>query len=432
MLVVGGCRGRVGAIDAGDDAPPIVDAGGPCDPAACADAGDAVDAGGIDDAGVADDAGTLVDAGDVDAGDVDAGDVDAGDADAGDVDAGIVDAGDVDAGDPCCDGGADAGAIVPRYVFFFVGDGMGAAHVQAARFFANADTAPLLFETFPHTGMQRTANASGTVTDSAAAGTALATGVRVANGVISLRTPGDGAALPTALELHALAGRRTGIVTTSTAATDATPAAFAAHAASRADDADIASDYLDDARPNVIMGGPSANLSAATCGAAGYAVATTTAQLAALDLGSLERVCGLFALAQPRLATRVQAAIEVLEQDDDGFFLLVEHEDTDEGAHVNDLARVVDAVLELEEAVAVALDWAAGRDDVLIVVTADHETGGLVVTDTTPTVGEVPARTWAGTGHTLADVPVHAIGAGAADVDGIYDNTALFDVIAPR
>lgn len=324
----------------------------------------------------------------------------------------------------------DAGVarVLPRNLILFLGDGMGAEQQRAARIFKNGDTAPLAFEALAQAGCVRTSNASGGVTDSAAAATAMATGHKVDNGVISLQTPGDGSELPTVVELQQARGKSTGLVTTATRLTDATPAAFAAHASSRYDDATIAAGYLQRSRPRVLMGAPSAHLTSDTAASAGYATASTAGELARVAGGGAP-LCGVFDGAEPSLASRTRAALDELALNPQGFFLLVEHEGTDNGGHLNDLAMVVDAVLELEAAVEVGLDFAADRDDTLILVTADHETGGLTVAESAPAAGVLPTHSWARSGHTGADVPIYAAGPGAEAVSGCMENTGIFSIL---
>lgn len=330
--------------------------------------------------------------------------------------------------------GVDGGVALalPRNLILFLGDGMGAEQQRAARIFKNGGSAPLAFEALPHAGCVHTTNASGGVTDSAAAATAMATGHKVDNGVIALQTPGDGSELSTVLELLQARGMSAGLVTTATPLTDATPAAFAAHAASRYDDETIAAAYLHGSRPRVLMGAPSTSLTADLAAAAGYETASTAdelAELAARAAGSAAPWCGVFDGAEPSLATRTRAALDELTLDPEGFFLLVEHEGTDNGGHANDLAMVVDAVLELEAAVEVGLAFAAERDDTLILVTADHETGGLTVTESAPSEGVLPRHTFARSGHTGADVPIYATGPGAEAVTGCFENTRIFSLL---
>jgi alkaline phosphatase len=126
------------------------------------------------------------------------------------------------------------------------------------------------------------------------------------------------------------------------------------------------------------------------------------------------------------------AALSILERDPDGFFLLVEQEGTDSSGHLVDpddskIERNVFAALEFSDSVQVVLDWAAGRDDTLVLVTADHETGGLeILADNGP--GAFPTVAWAGDFHTPVEVGVYAWGPNAELVSGVIDNTDIFRI----
>ncbi|MCU0858443.1 MAG: alkaline phosphatase, partial [Pontiellaceae bacterium] len=142
------------------------------------------------------------------------------------------------------------GAEPVKNIIFMIGDGMGYQQVRAAGMYKGG---PLCFESFPHTAQQTTLSAGDSITDSAAGSTALATGVKVSNDVLSLRIPGDASRLETILEYAKKRGRRTGLVTT-VPMTHATPAGFGAHAESRSDTATIAYEYLNVSHPNVLLG----------------------------------------------------------------------------------------------------------------------------------------------------------------------------------
>jgi hypothetical protein len=123
----------------------------------------------------------------------------------------------------------------------------------------------------------------------------------------------------------------------------------------------------------------------------------------------------------------VAKALAALESHPGGFFLMAEGGMIDQAGHAKDLPRNIHETLEFSRAVQVALTWAAGRTDTLIVVTADHETGGLTVTkDNGP--GQYPSVTWSTTGHTAANVPVFAKGVGAEQVYGVLDNTDIYRI----
>lgn len=330
----------------------------------------------------------------------------------------------------CAPVGSDAAPI--RNVILCIGDGMGPEQVKAAHCYAGTN---LVFETFPYQSRLTTVNVDGDVTDSAAAATALATGFKVYNGVISMAYPGDGSELETLLEHFSKLDKSTGLVTTSYL-TDATPAGFGAHEPSRENRAQIAADYLAQTRPNVLLGGGGDGLSETAARAAGYLLATNAASLIEIsDFSEGQHVAGLFGSGPmpyvydglgdlPTLPQMAQCALSFLSKDPDGFFLMVEGGRIDHACHANDLVRCVAETLAFDEAVRAATAWAAGRSDTLILVTADHETGGLsVLADNGP--GVLPEVSWSSGGHTSTRVPVYATGVKAECVTALSDNTEL-------
>jgi alkaline phosphatase len=326
----------------------------------------------------------------------------------------------------------------PTNIIFCVGDGMGPEQVEAARLYAGAN---MSFENFYYQGDVTTYSANSSVTDSAAAATALATGVKVNNGVISLAIPGDSSELPTLLEYFQSAGKSTGLVTT-TYMTHATPASFGAHESSRNNNSQIATDYLTQTRPNVLLGGGANGMSVAAAQSAGYTTVTDAAGLAGLDTNTETYVSGQFGTyhlpyevdglgSLPHLSDMTTAALDLLDNDEDGFFLMVEGGRIDHAGHSNDLARNIGETLEFSNTVTDILAWAAGRDDTLVVVTADHETGGLtVLADNGP--GFLPTVSWSTGSHTSANVPVYAWGANAGLVGGTMNNTDFWGTITAR
>lgn len=318
-----------------------------------------------------------------------------------------------------------------RNVILCIGDGMGVEQVKAARYFAGES---LFFETFPHQSLMTTDAADGSVTDSAAAGTAMATGRKVYNGVLSLALPGDGGELETLLEFYKKRGKRTGLVTT-TYLTHATPAAFGAHEPSRNNAVQIAGDYLNQTRPNVLFGGGGNGLSDASAVAAGYTVVKDAAQLAALDGGARAYVAGFFGTASlpyeydgygtlPHLSQMAAQALDILGRSSDGFFLMVEGGEIDFAGHANDLPRSIAETLEFDRTVRTVVEWAGERNDTLVIVTADHETGGLEVLSDNG-AGRYPDVTWTSSGHTRAPVAVYGWGPTARGVLDVASNTDI-------
>ncbi len=335
---------------------------------------------------------------------------------------------------------------MPTNVILFIGDGMGYGQVAAAGLYAHGASGTLSFESFGCQAQVVTSSANSPVTDSAAAATALATGRKVNNGVISVARPGDGSELHTVLERATSAGKSTGLVTT-TSITHATPAAFAAHEPSRSNYSRIAGDYLTQTRPNVLFGG-SSYLSESDAKAAGYTVVKDAPGLRALDTENTTLVSGQFAAGymtyeydrspattEPHLSEMTAAALAILDNDPEGFFLMVEGGRIDHAAHAHDLARTVQETLEFSRAVQTAVDWSAGstRLDTLVLVTADHETGGLDILAGMG-AGHYPSVAWTAAGHTGADVPLYAWGLHSEQITGVMDHVGIYDVMtaAPK
>ena len=326
----------------------------------------------------------------------------------------------------------------PKYVFFFIGDGMGPEQVKVGGMYENGLEGTLSFESLPYQGYVTTYSANNSITDSAAAGTALATGFKVNNDVISLAIPGDNSELETLLEWsQSSQNKRVGLVTT-TYVSHATPAAFGAHETSRSNYSQIANDLLTQSRPNVLFGGNSYVSGAA---GAGYTVVTDRNSMQSLNTETVSMVSGQFGSGYmpyeydgvgslPHLSEMVATAIDILDNDPDGFFMMVEGGRIDHACHDNDLPRAVHEVIEFSNAVQVALDWidTTEETDFLILVTADHETGGMTVTQNNG-IGQYPTVTWSTTGHSAANVPIYAWGVNAQMISGVMDNTDMVSVV---
>ncbi len=346
-------------------------------------------------------------------------------------------------------------------IILFIGDGMGEGQRTIARWYAYGQEGRLAMDAMPYHGRSHTESVLGLVTDSAAGATAIATGVKTNNGVIAMDPLFN--VLTTILEQAQARGMAVGLVTT-TGIAHATPAAFAAHVPLRGQMTAIAGQLIE-RRVNVLLGGgeddflppnatgcfpapgnradgrnliEEARLSGATC-------VCTADELAAVP-PTTTRLLGLFGDAgmtrphSPTLATMTQAAITLLDQDPEGFFLMVEGGQIDWAASDHDAGNVIGDVLALDEAVAVAQAYAARNPNTLIIVAADHETGGLQASLTHSDYPDadieytMPDGTpfyvrWRADGHTSAPIPVTAQGPQASLLEGNYENTHLYQVM---
>ncbi len=267
-------------------------------------------------------------------------------------------------------------------VILLIGDGMGPAQLTLARWYGER---ALAMDGFPHMGLVTTPSASCPVTDSAAAATALACGVKTINRRLGLDP--DEVHHTTVLERCRDAGKATGLVTT-TRVTHATPAAFVAAHLDRGREGAIAHQVAA-AGLDLCVGGGTSKFSGTARQAlveAGYTIAPCFSEMPAAPQ---RKVFGLFAPSHlpyeferaegevPPLATLTRDALSRLETAEDGFFLMVEGGRIDHAGHQHDAASVAAETLAFDDAVAVALGFAREREDVLVLTTADHATGSL-------------------------------------------------------
>jgi alkaline phosphatase len=335
-----------------------------------------------------------------------------------------------------------------RNVILMIGDGMGSAQVTLARASSVGLEGKLYMETMPVTGHVRTHSFNNVVTDSAAAGTALACGIKTKNGMIGLAP--DGTAYTSILEAAQQEGMLTGLVATS-AITHATPGSFAGHVKSRSDEVTIA-EHLIERDVNVLLGGGRHFfLHRSESGSKrkdnkdlmveakrrGYKVISDRAEIYGLKQS---HVLGLFELdamttkgPEPMLDQMTWAAIELLNRPAyniltlpvyKGFFLMVEGSQIDWRCHSNDADGCIRQTLLFDQAIKVALEFAAQDQHTLVIVTADHETGGLTLIQDVLNSSHLAAK-WSTKNHSGLPVPLYAYGPGAKDFMGSFDNTEI-------
>ncbi len=318
----------------------------------------------------------------------------------------------------------------PKNVIVMIGDGMGIAQVYTGM---TANGGHLFLENFKQIGFSKTYSADRYVTDSAAGGTALSAGIKTNNGAIGV----DPQLKPVEniRELAEHKGKATGVVSTS-AITHATPASFVAHVPQRSSYEDIAADFLK-TDITVFIGGGYKHFSERKDGrdliselkGKGYQVLQDIESIQQVKSGKLAGLTapehnGRLPERGDMLEKATQTALNILSQDKDGFFLMVEGSEIDWGGHQNDVPYIVEEMLDFDRAIGIALEFAAKNKETLIVVTADHETGGLAIKDGDLKTGMVKGA-FAGGSHTGIVVPVFAFGPGADQFTGFIENTDI-------
>ena len=316
-------------------------------------------------------------------------------------------------------------------VIYMIGDGMALPQVYAAML---ASHEKMTFSQFPYIGVVDTHSASNDITDSAAAGTALASDHKTNNAMLGVNP--DSIPVKTVLEVMAEQGKETGIVVSSYV-THATPAAFYAKVPHRKQYEEIAMQMAENPYLNLIIGGgmkyfnqrkDSLDLVARMENELGWKVYDT--------LDNIDITCKKYAVMandnhMPPAAERgdflpraVKTALKTLDSAENGFFLMVEGSQIDFACHGNDSTWMMDEMLDFDYAIKVALDYAKEKGNTLVVVTADHETGGLTLPDPQGKYTNVVFDYSTGS-HTCLPVLVYAYGPGAEQFTGWMQNTEL-------
>lgn len=333
----------------------------------------------------------------------------------------------------------------PKNVILLIADGTGLSQISSAFYFGKGKPN---YGRFPVVGLIQTSSTSHKITDSAAGATAFSTGVKSYNGAIGVDA--DTVAHKTLVELAADRKLKTGLIATSSI-THATPASFFAHVPSR-NMADEIARELSISCVDFFAGGgldyfanreDGLNLLDSMAGR-GYEIDTTALAPKTLDIkqkyGWLLSPDGMPKISEGRgefLTESTNMAIDYLDQSDKGFFLMVEGSQVDWGGHANDADYLVDELLDFDHALGAALDFAEKDGNTLIVVTADHETGGFALSSTPK--GDSPDKmvsdydeltgTFSTGGHTATLIPVFAYGPGAEAFTGVYENNEIFHKI---
>ena len=313
-------------------------------------------------------------------------------------------------------------------VIYMIGDGMGLPQVFATMLATGKE---MTFQQFPYTGIVDTRSASNDITDSAAGGTALACDKKTKNGMVGM----DADTLPMVSVLDAMAdqGKSTGVVVTCYSG-HATPADFYAKVPNRKMYEDIAMQLAESDKINVMIAGgrkhfdhrsDSINLFDRMENELGWKVYDT--------LADIDTTCMKYAVLaakghMPKAPERgdflpegVKTALKTLKQNEKGFFLMVEGSQIDFACHEHDSANMVEETVDFDKAVKIALDFAKADGNTLVVVTADHETGGLTMIDPQGHYSNVSFN-YSTYSHTCLPVMIYAYGPGAEQFTGWMQN----------
>ena len=327
----------------------------------------------------------------------------------------------------------------PKNIILMIGDGMGITQISAGLY---SNSNHLNLERFPVIGLHKSYSGDNLITDSAAGATAFSAGVKTYNGAIGVDI--DSMPVTTILEMAEAAGMPTGLVATSSIV-HATPASFYAHANHRQNYEEIAADLMNTDIDLFIGGGEkfferremdTRDLSAELRTRGNDVQSFVNTDIKDLKVDRSKNLAYYTADGEPLpfsqgrnyLVDASKLAVEFLhdrDTEDKGFFLMIEGSQIDWGGHSNDSGYIISEVLEFDQAIGEVLNFAQRNGETLVIVTADHETGGYAIQNGSALNDIHGAFT---TDYHTADlIPVFAYGPGAERFSGIFENTAIFD-----
>ncbi len=323
-----------------------------------------------------------------------------------------------------------------KNIILMIGDGMGITQISAG-LYSNSNS--LNLERFENIGLHKSYSSDALITDSAAGATAFACGKKTYNGAIAVDP--DTNVIETILEEAEARGLKTGLVATSTIE-HATPASFIAHNKSRRNYEEIALDFLKTDTEIFVGGGQKTferremddrNISE-ELRAKGYKVVSfVDKEIREIDMTGVEKLMYYTADGAPLpvsqgrdyLEPAANLSINHLDKNnEDGFFLMIEGSQIDWGGHANDANWIITEMLDFDKTIGSVLDFAEKDGNTLVIVTADHETGGFAIQKESKM--DSLATAFTSDYHTGDLIPVFAYGPGAEMFRGIYENTAIY------
>lgn len=321
-----------------------------------------------------------------------------------------------------------------KNVILMIGDGMSLMHVYSAW---TANRGKLHLDNSQAVGLSKTYCADKLITDSGAGGTALATGHKTNYHYVSVDTHGN--PLKSIVDYASEAGKSTGIAVTCRL-WDATPATFCVNNIDRDNEAEIIADYVN-CNIDYVFGGGAKLFENREDGRnifdelsnKGFQISRSWNELEEIENGKVFAVFDsvdtpLPAVRGDLLARTSLKGIELLNQNSNGFFMMIEGSQIDDYGHFNDLDLLMQETHDFDQTIGKIYEWAAQDGETLVIVTADHETGGLTLVDGDLEEGRIVCKFSTG-GHSGVMVPVYAFGPGSEKFTGIYENTAIFDKI---
>lgn len=336
--------------------------------------------------------------------------------------------------------------ISPKNVILLIGDGTGLSQISSAFYFKK--TSPN-YARFKHIGLINTSSSRQDITDSAAGATAFACGVKTYNGAIGVAD--DSTNVENLVEIISSKNIKSGLISTSSI-THATPAAFYAHNISRGSAEEIALDLVK-SEIDFFAGGGTKFFNNRNDGKdllnvlkeKDFSIDTTAlSDLSAIQ--SYKKAAYILAndhmppAAKGRgdfLTNATDLAIQFLNKDNSNFFMMVEGSQVDWGGHANDGEYLVSELIDFDDAIGKALDFAEKDGNTLVIVTADHETGGFTLASTLKKTKDGEEYSdyneisfnFSTEGHSATLIPVFAYGPGSEEFIGIYENTAIYEKI---
>ncbi len=318
-----------------------------------------------------------------------------------------------------------------KNVILMIGDGMSLMHIYSAW---TANRGHLWLENAQHTGLSKTYCTDKLITDSGAGGTALAAGYKTSYHAVGVDPTGK--PLETLCDLAKKKGKAAGIAVTCRL-WDATPGDFACHNIDRDREQEITADYAD-TNLDYIFGGGAKYFEHRDDGRnifnelkeKGYHIARSWEDLAAWQTGKVVAVPYEVDTPLPDergdlLARAALKGIELMNQNPKGFFMMVEGSQLDDYAHFNELDMLMKETHDFDRTIGALMKWAAQDGETLIVVTADHETGGLTLLGGDLAEGRIECH-FSTKSHSGVMVPVYAFGPGSELFSGFMENTDIF------